>query len=83
MLTGTVGASAICAARYRLAPATISKLWSVRGRTSKGERTPWLRMLSAFCGADRFVTEDAKKRTEADGPRSKGYITDERDPIAT
>jgi hypothetical protein len=24
--------------------------------TSKGERTPWLRMLSAFCSADRFVT---------------------------
>ena len=47
MRTGTVGASAICAARNRLAPATISKLWSVRGRTSKGERTPWLRMLSA------------------------------------
>src|SRR5580658_10562620 len=47
MRTGTVGTSAICAARKRLAPATISKLWSVRGRTSKGERTPWLRMLSA------------------------------------
>src|SRR5580693_8209323 len=47
MRTGTVGASAICAARYRLAPATISKLWSVRGRTSKGDRTPWLRILSA------------------------------------
>src|SRR5271168_4587807 len=47
MRTGTVGASAICAARKRLAPATISKLFSVSGRTSRGERTPWLRMLSA------------------------------------
>src|ERR1700729_181688 len=37
----------ICAARNRLAPATISKLFSVRGRTRRGERTPWLRMLSA------------------------------------
>src|SRR6185312_7186948 len=47
MRTGTVGTSAICAARYRRAPATISKPFSVRGRTSKGERTPWLRMDSA------------------------------------
>src|SRR5271170_873623 len=47
MRTGTVGTSAICAARKRLAPATISKLFSVSGRTRRGERTPWLRMLSA------------------------------------
>ena len=44
--TGTVSASAICAARYRRAPATISKPFSVRGRTSNGERTPWVRILS-------------------------------------
>src|ERR1035438_8759978 len=47
MRTGTVSASASWAARWRLAPATISKLRSVKGRTSKGERTPWLRMLAA------------------------------------
>jgi hypothetical protein len=55
----------------------------VRGRTIREERTPCQRMLSAFCAAHRFVAEDAKKRTEADGLRSKGHITDERDPIAT
>jgi integrase len=65
--TGTVGASAIGAARYRLAPATISKLWSVRGRTSKGERMPWLRMLSEFCGGHRFVTEEEGNRMESGG----------------
>jgi hypothetical protein len=41
MRTGTV-ASAICAARNRRAPTTISKLRSFSGRTSKGERTPWV-----------------------------------------
>jgi hypothetical protein len=33
MRTGTVSASAICAARYRRAPATISKPFSVSGLT--------------------------------------------------
>jgi hypothetical protein len=46
----------------------------VRGRTSKGERTPWLRMLSAFCTAHRFVAEGAKRRMAAGGPRSEGHI---------
>jgi hypothetical protein len=40
-------------------------------------------MDAAFCAAHRFVAEDGRKRTEADGPGSKGYITDERYPIAT
>jgi hypothetical protein len=47
MRMGTVAASAICAARYRRASATISKPFSVSGLTSKGERIPWVRMLSA------------------------------------
>jgi hypothetical protein len=42
-----------------------------------------VRRLSAFCAIHRFVAEDTQNRTEADGPLSKGYITDERDPIAT
>ena len=53
MRTGAVATSAICAARYRRVPKTISKLRSLVGRTSKRERerTPWLRMVSAFCVA--------------------------------
>jgi hypothetical protein len=82
MRTGTSSISARRAARKRRAPATISKP-SLLGRTVIGWISPWVRRLSAFCAAHRFVAEDAKKCTEADGPRSKGYITDERDPIAT
>src|SRR5579883_1268146 len=47
MRTGTVSCSANCAARYRRAPNTISKPFSVAGRTSKGERTPCVRMVEA------------------------------------
>ena len=75
MRTGTVAASAICAARYRRAPEMISKPRSFRGRTSKGERTPWLRMLSALCSVGYYVADAAMSRMAAGGARSEGHIT--------
>ena len=41
----------------------------------QGERTPWLRMLSAFCVLGRFVAEGAKSSMAASGPGSQGHIT--------
>src|ERR1700745_4009260 len=60
MRTGTVGTSAICAARQCRAPATISKPFSVRGRTSRGERTPWVADgLGQFLQSD-FIKDTAR-----------------------
>ena len=71
-----------CAARKRLAPATISKP-SELGRTVIGGMRPCCRMLSAFCSVDRLVAEAAESRFEAGGAHSEGHMTDEQSPNPT
>src|SRR5450432_3116633 len=82
MRTGNSVNSARCAARKRLAPATISYP-SLLGRTVMGWISPWVRRLAAFCSADRFVAERHEWRLAASGPRSERHITDQRNANAT
>jgi hypothetical protein len=82
MRAGMAKSSASCAARKRLAPATISKP-SEFGRTVMGWMRPCCRMLSALCSVDHFVAHAAESRIEAGGAHSEGHIMDEPSPDPT